>query len=99
MVARVVEEGAKFMMGESAQIMGEHGYDAGSSAESSVADVDFDAEDAVYDGDMDALGGAYGSPLLGMADNVMSDIMSGQVCSYTHIYPGGSDFQSNPTFA
>jgi hypothetical protein len=99
MVARVVEEGAKFMMGESAQIMGEYGYDAGSSAESSVPDVDFDAEDAVYDGDIDALGGAYGSPLLGMADSVMSDIMSGQVCFHPKSIPErGSDYRSPPTF-
>jgi hypothetical protein len=93
MIARVVEEGTKFMMGESAQ-MGEQGIEAGSpsSAEESATtitigdDAHFEDEDAVYDGDMDALGDAYGSPLLGMADSVMSDIMSSQVC-YHFDYP------------
>jgi len=88
MIARVVEEGTKFMMGESAQ-MGEQGIEAGSGSPSSAEksattigdDAHFDDEDTVYDGDidMDALGDAYGSPLLGMADSVMSDIMSTQV--------------------
>jgi hypothetical protein len=87
MIARVVEEGTKFMMGESAQ-MGEQGIEAGSSSSAEEPattigdDAHFDDEDAVYDGDMDALGDAYGSPLLGMADSVMSDIMSSQVCYY-----------------
>lgn len=84
MVARVFEEGAKFMMGESLRI-GEAGDGAGMSAEQSSSSAIgdgahyFDDEDGVYDGDMDALGDAYGSPLMGMADSVMSDIMSSQV--------------------
>ena len=75
MVARVVEEGTKFMMGESVQ-MGEHRAESTTNLDN---DVHFDDIDAVYD-EMDVAGDAYDSPLMGMADSVMYDIMSSQVC-------------------
>ena len=75
-VVQVVEEGAKFMMGESARMGGE-GPNAASPSTAFGDDVHVDPDgDAIFD-DMDDM---YGSPLMGMADSVMSDIMSMQVC-------------------
>mmetsp|Transcript_34872 Transcript_34872/g.74357 ORF Transcript_34872/g.74357 Transcript_34872/m.74357 type:complete len:229 (+) Transcript_34872:98-784(+) len=66
-IAQVVEEGAKFMMGDSTK-MGEQGNGA---TPDPTTDTIFDDMDGIEDG--------YGSPLMGMADNVLSDIMSTQV--------------------
>lgn len=79
-VARVVEEGTKFMMGESSDMSGGgegHGNDATAAAGSGgPSDHDGGAfEDMDVMEDMED----YGSPLMGMADSVMSDIMSHQV--------------------
>ena len=73
-----MEDGAKFMMGEVAH-MGEQGNDAASDPTNGGSDeYDGDNADAVFD-DMADTEDAYGSPLMGMADSVMSDIMSTQV--------------------
>ena len=99
MVARVVEEGAKFMMGEVQ--MGEQGISAGLSVDSSFAIGDgahYGDEDAFNDGDVDAIGDAYGSPLMGMADSVLSDIMSSQVCYLACILTGSDHSTSNLNF-
>ena len=81
-VAQVVEEGAKFMMGETTH-MGEQGSDATFDPTTGGSDgYDGQDEDAIFD-DMDG-----GSPLMGMADSVMSDIMSTQVgamCCFCHL--------------
>ena len=80
-VAQVFTEGAKFMMGESTSMGGE---DTASNVETkmNVDDIHISDED-VGDGgiDMDGLDGVedFGSPLMGMADSVMSGIMSNQV--------------------
>jgi hypothetical protein len=84
-VIQVVEEGAKFMMGESAR-MGEQGSDAASPSDPTTtfgdgASADPDG-DVLFD-DMDE--DMYGSPLMGMADSVMSDIMSMQVCGLSNL--------------
>lgn len=85
-VAQVVEEGAKFMMGDSPN-MGGQGNDDAAGASASDPTIGGDDvhvlgegdEDAIFD-DMDGIPEeAYGSPLMGMADSVMSDIMSTQV--------------------
>ena len=74
-VVQVVEEGAKFMMGESAR-MGREGSDAASPSTAFGDDVHINPDgDALFD-DMDDMDG---SPLMGMADSVLSDIMSMQV--------------------
>ncbi|KAL7526104.1 hypothetical protein ACHAWF_001647 [Thalassiosira exigua] len=72
-VAQVVEEGMKFMMGSTAH-MGEDGNDAPSDPTSSEGGGGGDG-----DVSFDDLEDAYDSPLMGMADSVMSDIMSNQV--------------------
>ncbi|KAL3809292.1 hypothetical protein ACHAXA_009416 [Cyclostephanos tholiformis] len=99
-VIQVVEEGAKFMMGESASMDGEKGSDAetqSSTAFGDSADVDQDGDAAMID-DMDDM---YGSPLMGMADSVMSDIMSMQVGPQTpkeHIQAFAAAITWNETF-
>lgn len=76
-VAQVVEEGYKFMSGEtsqmgSAQQQQHEGIDATTTTTTG-------GEEAIFD-DLDGIEDAYGgSPLMGMADSVMSDIMSTQV--------------------
>ena len=80
-VIQLVEEGSKFMMGESSSMGGAKEGDASSSSSTSFGDgveVDPDGDAAVLD-DMEDM---YGSPLMGMADSVMSDIMSMQVRDY-----------------
>mmetsp|Transcript_6893 Transcript_6893/g.10888 ORF Transcript_6893/g.10888 Transcript_6893/m.10888 type:complete len:116 (-) Transcript_6893:1147-1494(-) len=90
-VAQVVEEGTKFMMGEIPD-MGETtasssdpttggGGGGGSYENNDGVQYAGDGEygDSIFD-DIDGMEGDYGSPLMGMADNVMSDIMSTQVC-------------------
>eukprot|EP00571_Detonula_confervacea_P016788 CAMPEP_0172298674 /NCGR_PEP_ID=MMETSP1058-20130122/1219_1 /TAXON_ID=83371 /ORGANISM="Detonula confervacea, Strain CCMP 353" /LENGTH=241 /DNA_ID=CAMNT_0013007959 /DNA_START=105 /DNA_END=830 /DNA_ORIENTATION=+ len=77
-VAQVVEHGAKFMMGESAH-MGDQGNDATDPTIGGGGDVHGDGVgDAIFD-DLENIEDAYESPLMGMADSVMSDIMSSQV--------------------
>lgn len=81
-VAQVVEEGTKFMMGESSH-MGEQG-DANDATSAPTTGGGGDHEYGGEDGDnlfddVDGMEGDYGSPLMGMADSVMSDIMSTQV--------------------
>lgn len=82
-VIQTVEEGAKFMMGETA---GEKKNDAESLFTTALYNDGGDSDgDAIFDelGDkidgIDELDG--GSPLMGMADSVLSDIMSMQVGS------------------
>ena len=72
-IAQVVEEGAKIIMGTSSQMGDESTYQA---ADADVYDVDQDGflED---EEDME-------SPLMGMADSVLSDIMANQV---SNIHP------------
>lgn len=73
-VAQVVEDGAKFMMGET-----DHMGDATSDSRTpNSVEYDGDNEDANLDSMAD-IADSYGSPLMGMADSVMSDIMSNQV--------------------
>ena len=67
-IAQVVEEGTKIIMGTS-----EHMGDA-STGQSNVADVYDEEGFSEDDQDMD-------SPLMGMADSVLSDIMANQVSS------------------
>lgn len=80
-VAQVVQEGAKFAMGESTH-MGGHGNDATTTSDPTFGGGGDGARvedgDAIFEG-MDDIEDAYGSPLMGMADNVMSDIMSTQI--------------------
>lgn len=77
-IAQVVEEGAKFMMGEST-LMGERGNDE-TFDPAAGGDHGYNGEDgdAIFK-DVDGMDGDYGSPLMGMADSVMSDVMSNQV--------------------
>ena len=81
-VAQVVEEGAKFMMGSSEHVGADPGDDGGAGADPG-GDMHDSGDPAGGEGDgllddlEDAVGG--GSPLMGMADSVMSDIMSSQV--------------------
>ena len=82
-VAQVVEEGAKFMMGSSEHVgAADPGDDCGAGADPG-GDMHDSGDPAGGEGDgllddlEDAVGGA--SPLMGMADSVMSDIMSSQV--------------------
>ena len=84
-VIQTVEEGAKFMMGETAYL-GEKKNDAESLFTTALYNDGGDSDgDAIFDelGDkidgIDELDG--GSPLMGMADSVLSDIMSMQVGS------------------
>jgi hypothetical protein len=80
-VIQLVEEGSKFMMGESSSMGGEKGGVASSPSSTAFGDsVEVDGDAAVLD-DMDDM---YGSPLMGMADSVMSDIMSMQVRDQYH---------------
>ena len=74
-IAQVVEEGAKIIMGTSSQMGDESTYQA-ADADADVYDVDQDGflED---EEDME-------SPLMGMADSVLSDIMANQV---SNIHP------------
>lgn len=76
-VARVVEEGTKFMMGESSDMSGGGGEGHGNDA-TSDHDYGGGAFEEGMDVDMEDMED-YGSPLMGMADSVMSDIMSHQV--------------------
>jgi len=82
-VAQVFTEGAKFMMGESTSMGGDGGEDTVSSDTTTMNGDDIQITDEdVGDGiDMDGLDGVedFGSPLMGMADSVMSGIMSNQV--------------------
>ena len=73
-VAQVLEEGYQFLSGAATQ-MGEASVTADS------AEADFDGDEMLH-GDEDINledFEEYGSPLMGMADSVMSDIMSYQV--------------------
>ena len=86
-VAQVVEEGTKFMWGE-VDHMGGDPTEATSGAGGDGGDDfhihDSGDEDGAFD-DMEGMeDAAYGSPLMGMADSVMSDIMSTQVRSMVH---------------
>lgn len=73
-IAQVVEEGAKIIMGTDTY-MGDKSTDQTAGADADVYDVDQDAflED---EEDME-------SPLMGMADSVLSDIMANQVSDIT----------------
>jgi hypothetical protein len=84
-VIQTVEEGAKFMMGETAYL-GEKTNDAESLLDPLITfnhndgDSDGGADELMgdnFDGGIDELDS--GSPLMGMADSVLSDIMSMQV--------------------
>ena len=81
-VAQVFTEGAKFMMGESSS-MGGGSEDTVSNADTTMNGDDIQITDENDGGgiDMDGLDGVedFGSPLMGMADSVMSGIMSNQV--------------------
>lgn len=75
-VAQVVEEGAKFMMGESDLMGAEGNSDAADATAGGGMPVVEDGDGIFEDlADMEDVG----SPLMGMADSVMSDIMSTQV--------------------
>ena len=76
-VAQAVEEGAKILMGTATQ-MGEHDNDdpAAPMGSGDAPVHDFGDEDSAFIMDEDE---QYGSPLMGMADSVLSDIMSAQV--------------------
>ncbi|KAL9180236.1 hypothetical protein ACHAXT_008206, partial [Thalassiosira profunda] len=82
-VAQVVEEGAKFMMGSSEHVGAADSGDDGGAGADPGDDMHDSGDPAGGEGDgllddlEDAVGGA--SPLMGMADSVMSDIMSSQV--------------------
>jgi len=83
-VAQVFTEGAKFMMGESSSMGGGSSEDTVSNADTTMNGDDIHiSDDMDGDGgiDMDGLDGVedFGSPLMGMADSVMSGIMSNQV--------------------
>ena len=81
-VAQVFTEGAKFMMGESSSMGGDGGEDTVSSDTTTMNGDDIQITDEdVSDIEMDGLDGEedFGSPLMGMADSVMSGIMSNQV--------------------
>lgn len=95
-VVQVVEEGAKFMMGESTRMGGE-GSDAESPSTAFGDDVHINPDgDAIFD-DMDDMDG---SPLMGMADSVLSDIMSMQVCDTpSAAYLVKNCATSSPSFA
>jgi hypothetical protein len=78
-VAQVLEEGYQILSGAATQ-MGEASSNIHTA--DSAAAADFDGDELLYGGgedidleDMEE----YGSPLMGMADSVMSDIMSYQV--------------------
>ena len=84
-VIQTVEEGAKFMMGETAYLGEKKTNDAESLLDPTTTyhndgDSDGGADELMgeenFDG-IDELDG--GSPLMGMADSVLSDIMSMQV--------------------
>lgn len=90
-VAELVTEGTKFMMGETTHMGGGGNVDATTSSDPNTIDndvhlLDDEDGDAIFD-DMDGMyEEGFGSPLMGMADSVMSDIMSTQVrCSMIHI--------------
>lgn len=90
-VAQVVEEGAKFMMGGAAEMGGGQGSDG--AADPTAGGEDFHVGDADEDGifdDIDGMEDGFHSPLMGMAENVMSDIMSTQVR-----FSGGSGVVAN----
>ena len=74
-VAQVIEEGYQLFSGAATQ-MGEASFDA-------ADDVEMDGDEILMHEDGDDVDLAdfeeYGSPLMGMADSVMSDIMSYQV--------------------
>ena len=74
-VAQVVTEGTKFMMGETPDMGG--GQEGDTATASEMFEGDEDGE-GIFD-DIEGMEDAYGSPLMGMADSVMSDIMSHQV--------------------
>jgi len=82
-VAQVIEDGAKFVMGEYDHI-GEHTKNAASDPTTGgIFEHDNIDEDANLDTDGLAdtdIEDSLGSPLMGMADSVMSDIMSSQAC-------------------
>lgn len=73
-VAQVFEEGYQIMTGAETR-MGE--------APDATGAADVDVDDVLEDGNEDNINlediEEYGSPLMGMADSVMSDIMSHQV--------------------
>ena len=76
-VAQVVSEGYQFMMGETSGIG--NGNDENPSGDNN------EDGNAMFEG-MDGLDDeeeSFGSPLMGMADSVMSDIMSTQVRNTT----------------
>lgn len=83
-VAQVFTEGAKFVMGESSSMGGDGGEDTVSSDTTTMNgdDIQITDEDVGNGGiAMDGLDSVedFGSPLMGMADSVMSGIMSNQV--------------------
>lgn len=77
-VAQVMEEGAKIIMGTS-NYMGQPSPNDNEAHPPTMKgfDVGDDSADAAFFDEED--GGDYGSPLMGMADSVLSDIMSAQV--------------------
>ena len=76
-VAQVVSEGYQFMMGETSGI-GNGNVDENPSDNNEDGNAMFEGMDGL-DGDEEG----FGSPLMGMADSVMSDIMSTQVRNTT----------------
>mmetsp|Transcript_15385 Transcript_15385/g.26257 ORF Transcript_15385/g.26257 Transcript_15385/m.26257 type:complete len:249 (-) Transcript_15385:275-1021(-) len=101
-VAQVVEEGAKFMMGSTDQ-MGEEGNindAAGGGDAFEYDDGDEDMDHGMFD-NIEGMEDVYGSPLMGMAENVMSDIMSHQIGPQTpkeHIQAFAAAITWNETF-
>ena len=90
-VAELVTEGTKFMMGETTHMGGGGNVDATTPSDPNTIDndvhlLDDEDGDAIFD-DMDGMyEEGFGSPLMDMAESVMSDIMSTQVrCSMIHI--------------
>ena len=73
-VAQVLEEGYQFLSGAATQM--------GDASAADSAEADFDGDEMLHGDDEDINledFEEYGSPLMGMADSVMSDIMSYQV--------------------
>ncbi|KAL7493060.1 hypothetical protein ACHAWT_002861 [Skeletonema menzelii] len=74
-VAQVLEDGYQILSGAATQ-MGE----ASSNIHADSAEADFDSDEMLHDENINLEDfEEYGSPLMGMADSVMSDIMSYQV--------------------
>lgn len=87
-IAQVVEEGAKIIMGTSSQMGDEP---TGQTADANVYDVD---EDGFLEDEDD-----MESPLMGMADSVLSDIMSNQVSELQQVAVHNCKIQNTRVFS